>query len=236
MSNNEWLKQQLDKYGAVITNSHVVLTSKRHSDGYINLRVLEGHTNVLLKIGGMIASVIYDHERDINLDQPENDSERRIVIVGPETLGRTLATFTAFAGSFEHFAWCVMEKTEYGSDIANWNPKLNLQEIVKGSRCYIIDDLLTTAKSVKLTQQLIERTGGEVEGIVVVVRRDQNVTAEAAEAPWLHALLDVSGLESWEATETEPCPKCKEKRPMRRFPGHGGPWLKEHPDYPEYKE
>ncbi len=232
MKDSTWLEQQLNEFNAVITNSHLVLTSGKHSDGYINLRVLAGHVDVLYEIGEMIAAAIDERENEIENDISDGDYEKNIVIVGPETLGRTLAEFTAVAGGFTSFAWCDMKKDSEGNDIAEWNPKLNFAEMIDGARCYIVDDLLTTAKSVKLAKQLIEATGGKVEGVVVVVRRSQEVTAEAADVPWLYALLDVDGFNTWAANENEPCVLCQALVPMKLRPGHGHEWVKGHPDYP----
>lgn len=229
MRDSVWLEQQLNEFNAVITNSHLVLTSGKHSDGYINLRVLAGQVDVLYEVGEMIAAAIDGRENDIEDDISDGDYGKNIVIVGPETLGRTLTEFTAFAGGFESFVWCNMKKDEEGNDVAEWNPKLNFAEMVNGARCYIIDDLLTTAKSVKLAKQLVEETGGKVEGVIVVVRRSQEVTAEAAGVPWLYPLLDVSGFNIHEA---DSCPLCEAKVPMKLRPGHGHEWIKDHLDYP----
>jgi orotate phosphoribosyltransferase len=223
-----WVEQQLNRFNAVITKSHLVLTSGKHSDGYINLRVLAGHTDVLREIGASIAEAITGRESELATTLSDIDIAKPVVIVGPETLGRTLAEFTAIAGSFGYFAWCDMKKDVDG-DFAEWNPKLDFPEIINGSICYIVDDLLTTAKSVKLVKQLIEETGGKVEGVVVVVRRDQEVTAEVAGVPWLYPLLDVSGFNIYEA---DSCPLCAAKKPMKLRPGHGYEWIKDHEDYP----
>lgn len=225
-----WLEQQLKDYNAVITNSHLVLTSGKHSDSYINLRVLAGKTNVLYEIGGMISRAIKEREAEIK-DSISDDRRNKIILVGPETLGRTLVEFTAIAGHFD-FVWCDMKKDNDGNDFAGWNPKLNFPETVKRARCYIVDDLLTTAKSVKLTQRLIEKTGGKVEGVVVVARRSEKVTAEFIGVPWLYSLLDISCFNTWKADKEEPCPLCEADVPMKLRPGHGHEWINEHPGYP----
>ena len=177
----------------------------------------------------MIAAAIDGRENEIENDISDGDYEKNIVIVGPETLGRTLAEFTAVAGDFESFVWCDMKEDTEGSNFAEWNQKLNFSETVNGARCYIIDDLLTTAKSVKLVKQLIEKTGGKVEGIVVVARRDQEVIAETVDVPWLCSLLDVDGFNVYEAGS---CRLCDTKVPMRVRPGHGHEWIKKHEGYP----
>lgn len=252
IKDEKWLKRVLVEHNAVITGSHLVLTSGKHSDGYINLRVLAGKTDILIEIAKMLAISIKFHEAEVN-----TDNDRPIVIVGPETLGRTLAEFTAIAGGFSYFAWCDMKKgvvndglskwrikrffqkffrSFFGiqnepnnEDEAIWNQKLNFQEIVKGSRCYIIDDLLTTAKSLKMAKKLIEETGGEVVGASVVVRRSPDVTAETIDIPWLEQLMDVDDLKIHDADD---CPFCKQEIPIKLRPGHGHEWIKNNPGYP----
>jgi len=211
---------------AIITDSHLVLTSGKHSTCYIDFRVLAGCTDGLDGVGGMIADAILEHQIEVH---NRLFDIRSIVIVGPETLGRTLAEFTAIRGSFVKFAWCGMSNNEGGNDIAIWNLKLNFENAIRGARCYIVDDVLTTAKSLKLVVKLIESTGGYVAGAVVVVRRDQNVTAETAGIPWLHVLIDFEGFETYEPDQ---CPMCVAKVPMRLRPGYGYEWSKENPDYP----
>lgn len=228
MKDSLWLKRKLEELKAFIVCSHLVLTSGKHSDCYINLRVLAGHVSVLWEIGRMIAAAINKRERETNHTRSHEDYQKRIVLVGPETLGRTLAEFAAISGGSEYFAWCDMKK-DNDISIAEWNPKLNFAEMVNGARCYIIDDLLTTAKSVKLVKQLIENTGGQVDGVVVVVRRDQEVTAETVDVPWLCSLLDVEGFNVYEAGS---CRLCEAKVPMKPRPGHGHEWIEKNKDYP----
>lgn len=225
-----WLEGLLNRNNAVITKSHLVLTSGKHSDSYINLRVLAGNTYDLRDICDKIADTIKDHEEKVYDSLSFDEQDKKLVIVGPETLGRTLAEMTAIAGLFEFFAWCDMGKDADGNDVALWNPKLNFEDIINGARCYIVDDLLTTAKSVKLVKQLIEKTGGKVEGAVVVVRRSQDVTAETIDnISWLDQLLDVEGFNTYEPID---CPMCEARVPMRLRPGHGHEWIKGREDYP----
>lgn len=225
------IEQILEDNGAIITDSHLVLSSKKHSDAYVDMRVLAGNTNALLDIAEMISQAISErHETSENYLE-----DLRIVIVGPETLGRTFAEFTAMDIATNYciyddvicFAWCEMKK-DGDKEWAEWNPKLNFAELVKGACCYIVDDLLTTAKSVKLVKQLIEESGGAVAGVVVAVRRDPAITAEVIGVPWLECLHEVN-LQTYEA---DTCPLCEAEVPMLLRPGHGHEWIKDHPDYP----
>jgi orotate phosphoribosyltransferase len=182
-------------------------------------------------IGKLIAAAIEDREKRIEDAEiepviPTSDYVNNVVIVGPETMGRTLATFTAAVCDFDNYAWCQMNTEE---NIALWSPKVNFTKIINGARCYIVDDLLTTSKSINMVKKLIEETGGKVEGVVVTVKRSQDITAESIGVTWLHSLLDVDGFTSYDAIS---CPLCIDKVPMRPRPGHGYEWLKTHQDYP----
>jgi orotate phosphoribosyltransferase len=233
--NSVWLQSKLKAFDAVITNDHLVLTSGNHSDSYVNLRVLEGNVKVLSGIGKLIAAAIEDREKRIEDAEiepviPTSDYVNNVVIVGPETMGRTLATFTAAVCDFDNYAWCQM-KTEFITEesTALWSPKVDFARLINGARCYIVDDLLTTSKSINMVKKLIEETGGKVEGVVVAVKRSQDITAESIGVPWLYSLLEIDGFASYNANS---CPLCKAKVPMRARPGHGHEWLKTHQDYP----
>lgn len=231
--NQRWLLSALRQHDSIITDSHLVLTSGKHSDGYINLRVIASQTKALLKIGEMMAAAIKLHEEMLAIHHFVD--ARPIVIVGPETLGRTLAEFTAaHLGLSNYLAWCDMKK-DNNHEWAEWNQKLNFPEIIQGTRCYIVDDLLTTGKSIKLTEQLIKETGGEVVGVLTVVRRDAKVTAETLDIPWLNPLLEFESLlqsGKFNVYDPDGCELCKDRVPMRLRPGHGHEWTKDHPDYP----
>lgn len=220
-------KNILRETEAVITDSHLVLTSGRHSSSYVNLRQL-------VKFPKHLATVAKEMERQIRI----HDSQTipiipgEAVIVGPETLGRTFAELISVAGGFGFLAWADMHKDETGKLTASWNPKLGFEEIIHGNIIYIVDDLLTSGQNVLLVKDLVEKTGGFVEGVVVAARRDRTITADILDVPWLMPLDDIDlGQETY---SPESCPLCKAGIHMKRRPGHGHEWEKrpENAGYP----
>src|SRR6202020_2173923 len=55
-------KQILTKVGAVMTNSHIVYTSERHGNAYINKDALYTHTKFFFKLCGTPANQYFSHE------------------------------------------------------------------------------------------------------------------------------------------------------------------------------
>lgn len=224
------IREILEQNHAMISNAHLVLTSGKHSSGYINLRQLAGKIDELDDIGSDISDLILEHLINLNpSNQPDSPIASYvtgdIVIVGPETMGRSLAHATTANSDIASimYAWC--KPSENGMQ---WDPKLNFADRIKDHHCFIVDDVLTTAKSIKQTTELIRATGGIVDGAVVVVRRDTSITAETIGIPWLEALLDID-LPIYPAGS---CPLCQQRVPMWAHLGHGQAWLKNHPNYP----
>ena len=217
------LMDLLNTGDAVFINKHLVLTSGKHSDGYINLRKLAGKSRNLTAIGYNLCDLIHEQTKDT--DYVKNS----FILVGPETMGRSFAHETARALNEDEqitdYVWC---EANADKTAMQWNSKMEFAGIVAGQHCIIVDDVLTTAKTLKQTVDLIRATGGIVEGAVVVVRRDPNVTAEIVGIPWISALCEVD-LQSY---EPDSCPLCQKKIPMMLHPGHGHEWIKDHPGYP----
>lgn len=205
----------LEAQGAIITDGHVVLTSGKHSAGYINLRKLAGRRDAMADVGEIISQNIHKHT---------NAGSKDILLVGPETMGRNLAQEVAHINGND-YVWC-----EPNSDktAMQWNQKLDFEEVIKGRRCIILDDVLTTAQSLLQTINLIRSSGGEVKGAVVIIRRNVEISAGVLGIPWLESLQDI-GIPAYNA---EKCPLCAEKKPIWLHPGHGYEWIKDHPDYP----
>lgn len=219
----------LSQNGAIISKSHLVLTSGKHSDGYINLRKLAGETESMVNISGYISEAV-----TAQIEATDYTENETIVIVGPETMGRCFAQEVAFNLNCElesldvRYVWC---EPNADKTAMRWNSKLEFPDIVSGQHCIIVDDVLTTAKTLKQTVDLIKSTGGIVDGVVVIVRRDLNIIAETVDVPWLIALYEVN-LQSYESNN---CPLCQRKVPMMLHPGHGHEWIKDHPGYPTTK-
>ena len=209
------IMEKLAKAGAVYTNDHLVLTSGRHSSVYINLRVIAPMVK-------LVDSVTYE----LTCETPAYPD----IIVGPETMGRTLTYALASRKLNRPLAlWC--DVAGDGEDkTASWPVKMGFENTLKpGMTAIVIDDLLTTGSSVKPVVDLLRASGIEVLGIAVVIRRNPDVTAETLGVPDLWVLKDVNGGETYAAKD---CPMCAACKPLRLRPGHGWKFAEEHPDYP----
>jgi orotate phosphoribosyltransferase len=208
--------EHLAEEEAILTNSHFIYTSGMHGTAYINMRAVAHDAGWFENVVGPLLG------RAIDEYQPD-------IIVGPETLGRTIAQVTApWLGA--DAVWCDMEVA--GEKLASFSPKLDFGRLIRGKKVAIVDDLLTTGSSIKLVSDLIVATGGEVVAAAVVARRSPNVTEAECNVPVLKVLVDVEGFEVFTPEECLDHGPCSKEVPVVLRPGHGHAWIKDHPDYP----
>lgn len=209
------IMEELAKAGALYTNGHFVLTSGLHSPVYIDLRVIAPRVK-------LVDSVTYE----LGCETPTYPD----VIVGPETMGRTLAYALASHKLNRPLAlWCSVAGD--GEDkAALWPVKMGFDKVLRpGMTAIVIDDLLTTGSSVKPVVDLLRASDAEVLGVAVVVRRNPDVTAQMLRVPNLWMFKDVDGGETYAA---EDCPMCATGKPLRLRPGHGWRFAEDYPDHP----
>lgn len=207
----------LARHQAVLTNSHFVYTSGMHGTSYINMREVAHNAEWMGKMGQRLSHRLHNYSVDL--------------VLGPETLGRTLATLTALWSPRPVAIWCDIDE-EAGGKRASFSPKLNFDRLVAGKRIAIVDDLLTTGSSIKATADLVTEVGGEVVVGAAVVRRTPNVTAEMCGVPALEVLADVEGFQVFTEEECASVGPCSVGTPVVLRPGHGWKWAEAHPDYP----
>jgi orotate phosphoribosyltransferase len=149
------------------------------------------------------------------------------LIIGPETLGRTLAVSVAARFGLPGI-WCDMVG-EGDDKRAVFSPKLNFGRLVEGKRVVIVDDLLTTGSSINLVAQLIREHGGIPDIAAAVVRRTPDVTAEDCGVRTLEVLADVPGFLVYTSEQCAQYGPCSQRVPVVLRPGHGHEWIK-HPE------
>lgn len=215
-----YVLSRLEQGEAVLTNSHFVFTSDKHGSAYVNVRAVAHDSDLMNHFGLQLASCIFEYSPDI--------------IVGPETLGRTLATLV---GDQLHrhgvkTVWCDMIETD-GVKRASFSPKLDFGRLIKpGVRVAIVDDLLTTGSSIRLVAELVREHGGEVIVAAVVARRSPDVNADTCNVPVLKVLAEVKDFKVFTEDECKEYGPCSKRVPMVLRPGHGHKWIKNNPDYP----
>lgn len=207
----------LGRHKAVLTNSHFIYTSGMHGTSYINMREVAHDVEWMGEVGQSLSHRLHPYDVDL--------------VLGPETLGRTLATLTASWNPGAVAIWCDIDE-EAGEKRASFSPKLNFDRLVVGKRVAIVDDLLTTGSSIKATANLVTEVGGEVIVGAAVVRRTPDVTAEMCGVPALEVLADVEGFKVFTEDECASEGPCSVRKPVVLRPGHGWKWVETHPDYP----
>jgi orotate phosphoribosyltransferase len=201
---------------AVLTGSHFIYTSGLHGSAYINMRTVAHQASWLKLVSVEMASYL----RGLGIE----------VVLGPETLGRTLACYVAASHGVDG-VWCDIVE-DGGGKYANFSPKLNFGRLIKGKRVAIVDDLLTTGSSIKMASDLVIANGANPVIAVAVVRRTPDVTAEQCGVQRLKVVADVPGFTTYTSEECAAQGPCSELVPVVLRPGHGHEWIKDHPDYP----
>ncbi|HET7320214.1 MAG TPA: phosphoribosyltransferase family protein [Candidatus Saccharimonadales bacterium] len=211
---------ELAEAEAVLTGRHFVYTSGErggnHGPAYINMRAISHKSSFLDGAGMALANQLEDLEFDM--------------LIGPETLGRSLAGFAASWVNVDAI-WCDIVELEDKTKVAKFNPKLDFGRLVKGKRFVIIDDLLTTGGSIKLVADLITQHGGIVVAAVVVVRRSSDVGAEQCGVPILKVVAEVEGFEVLTRDQCEATGPCSQGTKVVRRPGHGWRLEELEPDF-----
>jgi orotate phosphoribosyltransferase len=195
----------LQKVGA-FRAGHFVFTSGLHADTYVNKDALYPYTRETSRLCREIA----ERFKDAGVE----------VVIGPAVAASILAQWTAYHLSEitgrEVFA-VYADKDGQGGFIV----KRGYDQIIKGKKTLIVEDLTTTGGSIKKVVDAVRANGAEIVGAVALCNRG-NVTKEAAgNPPRFEALLTVQ-LDQWPEAE---CELCKRGIPVNTDVGHGRDYL-----------
>lgn len=208
----------LSRQGAILTGGHFVYTNGGHGTAYINMRAVAHQSRWLESVGFHLA-------RRLNPYRPD-------VILGPETLGRTLAGYAALSMQVEAAVWCGMSTDMTGRKSADFSGKLGFHSLLAGKRVVIVDDLLTSGSSIRAVSRAVQLHDGEAVAAAVVARRTADVGTEACEVPKLEVLVEVEGFEQFTPDECATFGPCSKRVPVVERPGHGWSWIESNPGYP----
>jgi len=193
-------------HGALLENDHFCLTSRLHSSAYINPDPILSEPEVLSELGYALAQWIRDAKFT-----PDT-------IVGPETGGAYLAQWTAWhlrgigAGNIHAIGLKKMSKNAFAISPAH-------EQHVRGKRIFIVDDILTSGKSIGLVANLCQRIRGEILGAGCILKRGEPRAKELDFCgPRFIFSLAVLMLPDWKIKE---CPFCKADMPVNTQYGHG---------------
>jgi len=207
--NDPKIMQIVADVGAIITDSHFVYSSGRHSSVYINKDALYLHTKVISSLCQMMAA-------------PYN-ADRIDVVVGPVLGGIVLSQWVAHhlngnRSSGETLA-VYAEKEGEGSDRKFFFYR-DYDKYISGKNVLVVEDVLTTGGSARQVIQLVRMHGGNVVGLSALCNRGRVQTEDVDNVP-IHTLIKVT-LETFSETQ---CPFCRQQIPINTDLGKGRVFL-----------
>jgi orotate phosphoribosyltransferase len=196
----------LGQTGAILTGSHFVLTSGKHSPTYINKDALYPHTQQTSRVCRLMAEQVSQLDID--------------TVVGPALGGIILAQWTAHHLTQIKGRDVAAVYTEKGPDGGQIITR-GYDRFVVGKKVAVVEDLMTTGGSVQKAVETIRRAGGDVVAVVAMVNRNPGeITAGFFGTPFF--ALEALKVETYEEAI---CPLCKAGVPVNTSVGHGKKYL-----------
>ncbi len=194
------------KVGGYIIDSHIVYTSGKHGEAYLNKDAIYPHTKEIASICKEIANRF----RDKGIE----------VVAAPALGGIILSQWTAYFLSEltdKEVLGVYTEKTPDKNQIFT----RGYDKLVKGKKVLVVEDITTTGGSVIKVIASIRQAGGEVMAVCVLANRDPiNINTSTIGAPFT-ALAEIK-LQAWEEKD---CPLCQKNVPVNTTVGKGREYL-----------
>lgn len=194
------------KTGGYITGSHIVYTSGKHGEAYLNKDAIYPHTKEI----SMICREIAERFKDKGID----------VVAAPALGGIILSQWTAHHLSDltgKEVLGVYTEKTPDKNQIFT----RGYDQLVKGKKVLVVEDITTTGGSILKVINSVKAAGGEVIAAAAIANRDaKGVTSEMIGVP-LVALAEIT-MQAWDEAD---CPLCKQGVAINTTVGKGREYL-----------
>lgn len=194
----------LQKVGA-FRAGHFVFVSGLHGDTYVNKNAMYPYTREMSKLCRSVAELFKGKGID--------------VVVGPATGGIILSQWVAF--HLSELEGRDVYSTYADKEGDGFVIKRGYNELMKGRRVLVVEDLVTTGGSLKKVIEAARFVGAEVAGAVAVCNRGDVTKDSIGNPPEFISLLNV-GLEQWTREE---CELCRRGIPVNTDVGHGKEFL-----------
>lgn len=201
--------QKLTIAGAVITGSHIVYTSGKHGDAYVNKDAIYVHTGITSELCQIMASEYQPDQVD--------------VVAGPTIGGVVLSQWVAHHLNLrrqtgETYSVYAEEEEDSTGKIRVF--KRGYDKLLQGKNVVVVEDILNTGGSARKVIDAVRKCGGNVVGLSVLCNRGGVGPQDVGGVP-VRALMDVS-LQAWDEDE---CPLCKNNEPINTQVGKGKAFL-----------
>lgn len=196
------------KFGAVITDTHVVYASGKHGHTYINKDAIYPHTGEIAGLCRQIAEKFRGKGIEI--------------VAGPTVGGVILSQWVAhFLGELEKNQVLAVFAEEIVSPSGEKDRffRRGYDKFIPGKKVLVVEDVLTTGGSAKKVVNAVRLLGGQVVACAALVNRG-GVNGEEIGAP-LTALINIQ-LDTWDEKD---CPLCKKCVPINTAVGKGKEYL-----------
>ena len=195
----------LNSHGAVIQQTHVVYTSGRHGNAYINKDAIYPHTRAISELCRMLAT----HFNSVEID----------VVAAPALGGIALSQWTTHhLNTATHEVVAVY--AEKGVD-ETFEFRRGYDGLLANRRVLVVEDVLTTGTSLKSVIRAVRVHGGEIVGIGAICNRGK-VTGPLVDFAGPIVSLCELELESWDMSD---CPLCRRGVPINTSVGKGREFL-----------
>ncbi len=201
--NQQEVLEILGRVGAVITDSHVVYTSGKHGNAYVNKDAVYPRTGLTSSLCAAIAGEFWTQDVD--------------VVLAPAVGGVILSQWTAWHLTKmlgREVLALYAEKSESGDFFVI---KRGYDKMIAGKNVLVVEDVLTTGGTVKKVIEAARSKGGHVVGLGALCNRGGIKTNDVGGIPRLTSLVNVE-LESWDEAD---CPLCAAGVPINTDVGKG---------------
>jgi orotate phosphoribosyltransferase len=249
MRNNKIVAGILDQMGAIKTGGHFVYTSGLHGPNYVAKDTLYTDPLKTFIVCNELAATIFHHCGALRI----NDIVVVSPVAGGVALsqwvtysllkigGAAEKSFRASAVFADKDQKVVTlrknESVKIGDewqnvpdgasillDIGSFIIKRNYGKLIKGKKVVVVEDVITTGKSVKGTIEAVTKGGGEVVMVAAICNRG-GVTALDLDVPYLHSALNFK-FETFDPKSPQGCPICQlGVIPINTEFGHGKKFL-----------
>ena len=197
-------RQIISECGALLLNDHFVYASGHHGAGWIAKDRINLDPQRPYRLGQLLAAAIQEHQLD-----PE-------LLCGPAVGGVICAQFTALALGVR----CVFAEREGKGPASQFVFKRGYGPELKGAQVVVVDDVVNTGFSLKLTLDAVRAAGGIPIAAATWVNRG-NVGAADLGVPQF-VFLDEVVLPTMEAAD---CSLCATGVPVNADYAHGAEFL-----------
>lgn len=201
--------QILKETHSILENDHFVYVSGDHGSGWVDKDRIYPNTKYISRLSQLLAQAI-------SAFKPE-------LICGPAIGGLIIAQWTAHhLGVLSAFA----ERDPLVQSDIKARPfilRRGYDQLVKGKRVLVVDDIVNTGFSLKQTVQAVRKAGGKVEAGAALVTRG-NVEAKALGVDEFIYLLEYK-IPAWPAAT---CKLCQQHIPINTQYAHGLEYVSTH--------